>query len=235
MPYVKLMHGRDLLGTQALERDVTHIGRDAKADLRVQDPLVSRFHARIVRTAKGHVVEDQGAPNGLFVNGQRVTVRELRNGDEVALGAHTLRYESEDSLADLLEPDLDEADADGAAAGARDTTEYVPLEDIKRLREHAEAMRKAFVSPLDDPDTVLPIDAGLELGPAEYLLARVPGGLLVPPVVAVIERKENDVIVRAISPYAKLRVNGNAVESAVLVDRDELEVRGRAFVFRDTA
>ncbi len=48
------------------------VGRGADADVRIDNPAVSRSHCRLVRQG-GHVrVEDLGSRNGTFVNGVRV-------------------------------------------------------------------------------------------------------------------------------------------------------------------
>jgi len=59
-----------------LDRAPVVIGRSADCDIRVDwDPLVSRRHASITRTADGFVVRDLGSTNGVLVDG--VTVREV--------------------------------------------------------------------------------------------------------------------------------------------------------------
>jgi pSer/pThr/pTyr-binding forkhead associated (FHA) protein len=59
------------------------VGRDESADIRVDEPLVSRAHARIEPREGGYVVLDLGSTNRTRVNGDVVTERELRHGDEV--------------------------------------------------------------------------------------------------------------------------------------------------------
>jgi pSer/pThr/pTyr-binding forkhead associated (FHA) protein len=69
-----------------VEHDLV-VGRDASADLVLDDSGVSRAHAR-VRSVNGRVViEDLDSSNGTFVNGERISGRvDLRPGDEVQLG-----------------------------------------------------------------------------------------------------------------------------------------------------
>jgi pSer/pThr/pTyr-binding forkhead associated (FHA) protein len=59
------------------------VGRDAEADIRVDEALVSRAHARIERRGEGYFVIDLGSTNLTRVNGEVVAERELRDGDEV--------------------------------------------------------------------------------------------------------------------------------------------------------
>ena len=55
-----------------LTREWTRIGRSLAADVRFDDPTVSRRHALIVRQHDGVRVLDDRSLNGVFVNGERV-------------------------------------------------------------------------------------------------------------------------------------------------------------------
>jgi pSer/pThr/pTyr-binding forkhead associated (FHA) protein len=59
------------------------VGRDETAEIRVDEPLVSRAHARIERRGDAFVVCDLGSTNLTRVNGEVVGERELRHGDEL--------------------------------------------------------------------------------------------------------------------------------------------------------
>jgi pSer/pThr/pTyr-binding forkhead associated (FHA) protein/DNA-directed RNA polymerase subunit RPC12/RpoP len=78
--------------TIALEREWTRVGRSLAADVRFDDPTVSRRHALIVRQADGVRVLDDRSLNGVFVNGERVEWRELRDGDEIVVGRYRLTF-----------------------------------------------------------------------------------------------------------------------------------------------
>jgi pSer/pThr/pTyr-binding forkhead associated (FHA) protein len=69
------------------------IGRDDGADLRVDEPLVSRAHARIEPRGDGYVVLDLGSTNLTKVNGVVVTECVLRDGDEIRFGRALCRFE----------------------------------------------------------------------------------------------------------------------------------------------
>ena len=62
------------------------IGRSSRCDLTLASPLVSRVHAEVVRTSAGPVLRDLGSVNGTFVNGAKVAVATLRQGDRVGIG-----------------------------------------------------------------------------------------------------------------------------------------------------
>jgi hypothetical protein len=70
----------------------TRIGRSLAADIRFDDPTVSRRHALIVRGPDGVRVLDDRSLNGVFVNGRRVEWSALADGDEILVGRHALRF-----------------------------------------------------------------------------------------------------------------------------------------------
>jgi len=75
-----------------LRRDWTRIGRSLAADVRLDDPTISRRHALIVRGPDGARLLDDRSLNGVFVNGERVEWRTLANGDEIVVGRYRLHY-----------------------------------------------------------------------------------------------------------------------------------------------
>ncbi|MGH3562358.1 MAG: FHA domain-containing protein, partial [Mycobacterium sp.] len=71
--------------TFAAGHDVV-IGRDLRADVRVAHPLASRAHL-LLRFDQGRwMAIDNGSLNGVFVNGQRVPLVDIRDGQSVNLG-----------------------------------------------------------------------------------------------------------------------------------------------------
>ncbi|HEV2175644.1 MAG TPA: SpoIIE family protein phosphatase [Terriglobia bacterium] len=62
------------------------LGRQGDNDLVLLDNRVSRRHARILHDGKGYTIEDAESRHGTFVNGERVTTRLLKTGDEISLG-----------------------------------------------------------------------------------------------------------------------------------------------------
>jgi pSer/pThr/pTyr-binding forkhead associated (FHA) protein/predicted RNA-binding Zn-ribbon protein involved in translation (DUF1610 family) len=93
----------------ALTREWTRIGRSLAADVRFDDPTVSRRHALIVRHPDGVRLLDDRSLNGVFVNGARVDGKALEDGDEIIVGRYRLSFIS--------------VPADGSAADASSTTQ----------------------------------------------------------------------------------------------------------------
>ena len=75
----------------ALSASELVLGRDQSADVTLDDPQISRRHVRLTAAQGGLVVHDLESTNGTYVNGERVTAAELREGDELRIGELTLQ------------------------------------------------------------------------------------------------------------------------------------------------
>jgi pSer/pThr/pTyr-binding forkhead associated (FHA) protein len=71
------------------------VGREGDADIRVDEPLVSRAHARIERRGDLYFVLDLGSTNLTRVNGEVVAERALRHGDEILFARARCRFVAE--------------------------------------------------------------------------------------------------------------------------------------------
>ncbi len=97
-----------------LRREWTRIGRSLAADVRLDDPTISRRHALIVRGPDGPRLMDDRSLNGVFVNDERVEWRTLAHGDEIIVGRYRLHFLEVTSVDAALGADRDT----GAAATA---------------------------------------------------------------------------------------------------------------------
>ena len=76
---------------QPIEQGWTRIGRSAAADIRLDDPSVSRRHALIVSELPDSLrILDDRSLNGVFLNGEIVDWARVADGDEVAVGRFRL-------------------------------------------------------------------------------------------------------------------------------------------------
>lgn len=66
------------------------IGRAPESTIHLDNPMLSRRHAAIVRTPVGWELRDTKSRNGLYVNGVRKTRHLLNDGDRLALGKFVL-------------------------------------------------------------------------------------------------------------------------------------------------
>lgn len=68
-------------------QELNDIGRDSRYNtISVEDPTMSRQHARVRLEKEGFVIYDLASANGVVVNGQKEQRRRLENGDRILLG-----------------------------------------------------------------------------------------------------------------------------------------------------
>ena len=81
---------RARVGAAADCSEWTRIGRSLTADIRLDDPTVSRRHALVCRQDERVRVLDDRSLNGIFLNGERVEWHDLADGDELIVGRYRL-------------------------------------------------------------------------------------------------------------------------------------------------
>ncbi len=84
---------RFLLQEIDLPQGETLIGRSASCHVTIEDPLVSRQHARITIEGSRATAEDLGSRNGLQVNGRPIKgIVDLADGDRLRIGTQELVF-----------------------------------------------------------------------------------------------------------------------------------------------
>jgi pSer/pThr/pTyr-binding forkhead associated (FHA) protein len=78
------------------------IGRSPDNALVIDNPAISNYHARVFAEEGRLMLEDFGSLNGTFVNGQRVKMVELKEGDSIAIGKHTIVVWQSEEGADFV-------------------------------------------------------------------------------------------------------------------------------------
>ncbi|MEZ5077346.1 MAG: FHA domain-containing protein [Solirubrobacterales bacterium] len=89
--HLAMLDDQDSIETFAIERGWTRVGRSANADIRLDDPSVSRRHALIVaEPGRDLRVLDDRSLNGVYVNGEPTDWGVLRDGDTLTVGRFAL-------------------------------------------------------------------------------------------------------------------------------------------------
>ncbi len=70
------------------------IGRDQAADVFIDDPAASRFHARLIRQGLTWKVVDLDSSNGTYLNGDRIKNSDLAPGDHLSIGDTEIQLEA---------------------------------------------------------------------------------------------------------------------------------------------
>lgn len=159
--------------------DEAIVGRAVESDVRLDDPQVSKRHARIWRAGEETWIEDLASRNGTWIGGQRIEAPAvLEPGVEAAIGPFTLsvvRTEAEGDGAalrrELLEEVIDALDP------RRLEIENLGEEELRRRTDEAIARILENASGRFPPSIALEglrreiLDEVLGLGPLEALLA----------------------------------------------------------------
>jgi pSer/pThr/pTyr-binding forkhead associated (FHA) protein len=87
-----VVEGQGVGGEYALDAPSCTIGRGPGVDITLADDAMSRQHAALEVGRDGFRVRDMGSTNGISVNGHPVTAADLKHGDRIQLGQHTLQY-----------------------------------------------------------------------------------------------------------------------------------------------
>lgn len=83
------LRGRVLADT-SFDQDRVRIGRSPDNDIHLDNAALSRDHALLTRAGRVWTIEDVSGRGGVYLNGERVTRRNLNDGDSIALGKFLL-------------------------------------------------------------------------------------------------------------------------------------------------
>jgi predicted component of type VI protein secretion system len=256
MPKISVYRGRTHLFDHWVEKPEVVIGRSPEVEVPLDSPAASRRHARIVRRAGSYILEELGAKNGVFVNGQFCTIKTLEDGDSIEIADHILVFHRPKSEIkeerDKEKPQAgsafkigqhelsrmmdDEKKGDSVVvrdhlkvAGAGQTTAVSPqelermLQDMKtKLQAHLELLGEGgqhVRHPLEKSRYVLGFEDGVDVrlgsrrlwpwGRRAAALESLPDG--------------SHQLVR-LSPWIRIRVNGEKADERVLADKDLIEI-----------
>ncbi|MFF7204008.1 MULTISPECIES: DUF3662 and FHA domain-containing protein [unclassified Streptomyces] len=92
LPGTQVRRWIEINGTRhQISRPTLVLGRSTDADVRIDDPGVSRRHCEI-RTGTPSTIQDLGSTNGIVVDGQHTTRATLRDGSRIVVGSTTIVY-----------------------------------------------------------------------------------------------------------------------------------------------
>ena len=232
MAILKLIFGREILGTHDLDRDKFVIGRSEDCDIVVDNLAVSRHHAIIEKVDGIFSINDLDSNNGTFVNGQRISEPTALNfGDEVGIGKHVLVFDSHTRKNWSTQPNSSsEAHWDMDATGRG--TMFVAPEQMEKIQEKVVAARKAHLEIPGSQNGMIVLEKkDVIFGKASNCDVQV-GGLFVSRRHAMLSRLERGSQLTNFAILSPSRVNGIVVDSALLCSGDEIRIGRNRFIFR---
>ncbi|MCZ7646669.1 MAG: FHA domain-containing protein [Planctomycetota bacterium] len=99
----KLVVNEDGKSRELLLSGEVTLGRHPENSVVLNDPAVSRKHARIAPLGGVFIIDDLGSAKGTLVNGEKFTRRALRNGDKISIGKVEIDFVEEAPSADDFE------------------------------------------------------------------------------------------------------------------------------------
>lgn len=91
-PILEILEGNDVGMKYDLTGKTISLGRREDNQVVVNDPNVSRYHAKIFFDSKEWRIEDLKSTNGVFLNGKKVKKAPLNQGDEIRMGSTLMKF-----------------------------------------------------------------------------------------------------------------------------------------------
>lgn len=234
MPKLTLLLGRRTMQVYDFKQPSIIIGRDAGADVLIDNPSVSRRHAEIKLGDQGWVVEDLGSSNGTFLGGAKIQgPRPLGLGDEIGMGKFSIVFGKA-----LGEGEHPVAATAGQAAQARQPTlsggqgtMQINPHEVRELLKDADRKRQAHIlwesggrkgtHYLSEAPAVL-------IGTDELCDLQVPKA---PRHHVLVISSDSGCDVRYLATFGSMTVRGRSTKRAQLRDGDVVEAGGLKFTF----
>lgn len=222
-PELVLKLGEDVLGRYIIKSDTLSIGRIASNDVVINNLSVSRRHSIVKEEAGKFFVEDLSSVNGTFVNGVRITKKQLYDGDEIFIGNHKLIFNAPETKA-----------AKGMAAMSMekktvliDTTAFQKFSEVAEPKVGAPKLLMPGRKPMS-----LAKDSFI-IGGSEEADLKLEGMFIGGIHAKIIKNKEGSYFIFHLNPMGSTRVNGAKIEKHKLSNGDEIQIGKYTLIFKE--
>lgn len=230
MARIIVFRGREKEQTCQLSKRRMLIGRGEDADIRVDNPLVSRAHAVVRFDQGGWQVEDLESPNGLYLNGKRTKAAALQVGDRIELGRHVLIFEGTGESEFDVETQHHTYHPEGSATEATAILKPMDVEELHRRVRSRMKMHLVMVWDQQRKEVFLDKDRYL-IGYSDACNIRLPGSSLLGKEVARLSREGESYRLEGLTALNKVRINGTRAEFQILQDGDRIRIRNVTIQF----
>ncbi|MCG3173576.1 MAG: hypothetical protein GMKNLPBB_01775 [Myxococcota bacterium] len=249
MPRIVIVHGREIVADLYFQpnKESIAIGRNKIADIVIDDPEISRRHATIIKNGDKYVIREIDAKNGLHFRGARIGEHVLSINDEIDLGKYTLIFKgeapdewgvtAEQQAKQVVQGGRVEVRAKASRQLALPTvsTKHVGEKDLVAVQQALRQKRQAYLDVIENGVVKL----RLAIEKDRYVFGRggdadvEVGGWFAPRVTAAIEHSGGKYVLRVPDGEKEVFVNGRPPTSDPLNEGDQLNIRGKRFVFHD--
>jgi len=248
MARFRLFLGRKLIREYKFEKGPVHIGRLADANIFIENEAVSRKHAVIQNDQGQWSVKIEDGKNGLFVNGQFTTSRNLITGDKIEIGRHVIHFIDTPRAISLDEQNPvdsgssmekylpDDENAEDFERGVDQQTVMVKFSELKRIHETNQNIMGAHLSWFQDKEKKLwPLeDLKTLIGKAEDCQILMRGGLPGVNHFALITKTAGNFTLEPLSRFVPIKHNGEVIKAPIpLMDGDRLQIFNQTFQFHE--
>ncbi len=116
--YLIVISGRSVGRMYKLDENKTTLGRSPDSGVLIEDEGVSRNHAMVERRNDEYFLIDNQSTNGVFVNGDRINMHRLEDGDKLQIGSNTiLKFSFQDEVEENYQRKLIDAATKDALTG----------------------------------------------------------------------------------------------------------------------
>ena len=96
---------------KTIDKSIT-IGRETDNVIRIDNPAVSKHHARIIKEQDQFFIEDLNSTNGTYIKEKPVSRLALRDEDEITIGKHILKIFMEETVCRPPDQNIKDLDVD---------------------------------------------------------------------------------------------------------------------------
>ncbi|WP_198014608.1 FHA domain-containing protein [Methylobacter marinus] len=223
MGYLNIYFNDELKSKHQVSALITRIGRHQDNDVVIDNAGVSGNHAEIIKNGDQYTIHDLDSKNGVYVNGERISKKELKFGDEIIIFKHRLRFIGVDLPVAVVTPD--------STASIEKSNQSATVEvDVSKL--------ETLLKEKEANNACLEVSSGamagrtFRLSKPRFSVGKSPdcdlqtGGWFAPQIAAKIVR-QSDGYYLVPEKRGKTRHNGTPIKGRVkLKPGDSIEIRG---------
>ena len=216
---------------KVIERVVTEkrrisIGRTSDNDIVLENRGVSRKHASIEINPQDAILIDNESLNGTFLNDRRVEEEVLRDEDTVTIGKYTLTFRNE------TPHETKPTDLDGTMTLQTKRQREILQADqhYREVTQRAGGCAVLLGEGNTEPKEIRLGSAAVTFGKAPYVNVRV-RGWFVPDIQARISAENGQHVLTNVGGRGRTRLNGAAIEEAVLKNGDLVQIGKSVYRF----
>lgn len=232
------------------------IGREV-GDIMIKNPAISARHLKIERAGSVFVATDLGSTNGTFINDEKITSKELKNGDRITIGKFTLKFSAPEG-----EQPQEEVSMSGAGDLGGRTMVINPNELKAAIANSARSSPSSasttggsaaparpaaptptgagagasptllFLSPRGAPKALRIAKKTLVLGSAEGADVRIKDPSIGDVAAVISKRDDGSITIDYKGGVSRLKVNGSFIDNHTFSDKDRFSIGPFNFEFR---